>query len=115
VLVVVLVVGRVPASVVHVVDVIAVRHRNVAATLAMDVVMALVHHMAGRFTFVVVILVPPVQVSVVRVVDVILVWDRDVAASFAVGMLVLCVLFVDRARHRSSPPYIFFWGIGSRC
>lgn len=99
-----LVVCRVPASVVHVIDVIAVRHRDVAATLAMNVVVALVHHMAGRFTFVVVILVPPVQVSVVRVVDVIPVWDRDVAASFAVGMLMLGVLFVDRACHRSSPP-----------
>jgi len=104
VFVVVAVVGRVPAPVVHVIDVIAVRHRDVAATLAVDVVMAFVHRVAGRFTFVVVILVSPVQVSVVCVVDVIPVWDRDVAASFAVGMLMLFVLFVDSARHRSSPP-----------
>jgi hypothetical protein len=76
------------------------------------VVVAFVHRVAGRFTFVVVILVPPVQVSVVRVVDVIPVWDRDVAASFAVGMVVLRVLLMGRARHRSSPPSV---EIGSRC
>lgn len=114
-LVVVPVMGRVPTSVVHVVDMIAVRHSDVAATLAVDVVVSLVHRVAGRFTLVVVILVPPVQVSVVRVVDVIPVWDRDVAASFAVGVLVLCVLLVRHARHRSSPPYILLWGFGSRC
>ena len=104
-LVVVLAVRRVPASIVDVIDVIAVRHRDVTATLTMDVVMVLVHQVARRFTFVVVILVPPVQMAVVRVVDVVPVWDRDVAASFAVGMIVLCVLFVGRNGHRSSPPY----------
>ena len=104
-LVVVLVVSRMPASVVHVVDVIPVGDRDMATALTMDMVMVLVHRVAGCFTFVVVILVPSMKVTVVRVVDVIPVWDRDVAASFAVDMIMLDVLVVGCAGHRLSPPY----------
>ena len=70
-LVVVLVVSRMPASVVHVVDVIPVWDRDMATALTVDMAMVLVHRVAGCFTFVVVILVPSMKVTVVRVVDVI--------------------------------------------
>jgi hypothetical protein len=107
VLVVVLVVRRVAASVVHVVDVITVRDRDVPAAFAMDMVVVLVHHVTGWLTFVVVILVSPMKVAVVRVVDVITVGDRDVAASVAVHMVVLDVGIVGLgcAGHHLSPPY----------
>lgn len=106
-LVVVLVVRRVAASVVHVVDVVAMRDRDMPAAFAMDIVVVLMHHVTGWFTFVVVILVPPMKVAVVRVVDVISVWDRDVAASVAVHMIVLDVGIVGLgcAGHHLSPPY----------
>lgn len=105
VLVVVSAVSRMPASVVHVVDMIPVWDRDMATALTMDVAMVLVHRVAGRFTFVVVILVPSMKVASVRVVDVISVWDRDVAASFAVRMIMVEVLIVGCAGHRLSPPY----------
>jgi hypothetical protein len=108
VLVVVLVVRRVAASVVHVVDVIAVRDRDMPAARAMDMVVVVLMHQVTRWlTFVVVILVAPMKVAVVRVVDVISVWDRDVAASVAVHMIVLDVGIVGLgcAGHHLSPPY----------
>ncbi len=98
-------VSRMPASIVHIVDMIAMRHRDMATPLTVDMVMLLVHRVAGWFTFVVVILVPSMKVAVVGIVDVVPVWDRDVAASFAVHMLMLKVLVVGCAGHRSSPPY----------
>ncbi len=111
-LVVVLAVGRMPASVVHIVDVIPVRDRDMATARTMDMVMVLVHSVAGWFTFVVVILVPAMQVAVVRVVDVIAVRDRDMTASFAVHMIVFGVGVVDCAGHRLSPPSLEVAGAG---
>ena len=102
-LVVVLAVSRVPAPVVHIVDMIPVRDRDVATSFTVDMVMVLVDRVGGWFTFVVVILVLSVKVTVVGVVDVIPVWDRDVAASFAVHMIMCDVLVVGRAAHRFSP------------
>ena len=104
-LVVVLAVSRMPASIVHIVDVIPVWDRDMATALTVGMVMLLVHRMAGWFTFVVVILVPSMKVTVVRVVDVVPVRDGDVAASFAVHMIMLEVLVVGCAGHRLSPPY----------
>jgi hypothetical protein len=98
-----LAVSRVPAPVVHIVDVIPVRDRDMATSFTVDMVMVLVHRVAGWLTFVVVILVPSVKVTVVRVVDVIPVRDRDMAASFAVHMIVCDVLVVGCAGHRLSP------------
>ncbi|BBZ44825.1 hypothetical protein MPRM_21060 [Mycobacterium parmense] len=106
-LVVVLAVSRVPAPVVHIVDVISVRDRDMAASFTVDVVMTFVYRVAGWLTFVVVILVPSVKVTVVRVVDVIPMRDRDMAASFAVHMIVCDVLVVGCAGHRLSPSVRF--------
>jgi hypothetical protein len=105
VLVVVLAVSRMAAPVVHIIDVIPVRDRDMATPVTVDVVMTLVHRMAGCLTFVVVILVLSVKVTVVHEVDVIPVRDRDMAASFAVHMFVFDVLVVDCAGHCCSPPY----------
>ncbi len=104
-LVVVLAVSRMPASVVHIVDMIPVRDGDMATALTVDMVMVLVHRVARWFTFVVVTVVPSMKVTVVGIVDVISVWDRDVATSVAVHMLMLKVLVVGCAGHRSSPPY----------
>lgn len=96
-----------PTTVVHVVDVIAVRHRDMATPGSVGMLMPLVHRVAGWLTFVVVIVVLPMKVPVVHEVDVTPVRDRDMAASFAVQVLVFGVLIVDRAGHRCSPPYRF--------
>jgi hypothetical protein len=103
VLVVVLAVHRVSAPVVHIVDVVAVRDRDVTASLAVHMIVWLVHRVAGRLAFVVVIIVPPMDVTIVHVVDVIPVWDRDVTASLAMCVAVLGVLFVDCLRHFTAP------------
>jgi hypothetical protein len=103
VLVVVLAVSRVPAPVVHVVDMVPVWDRDMATSFTVDMVMMLVHRVAGWLAFVVVILVLSVKVTVVQVVDMIPVWDRDMAASFAVHMIVCDVLVVGGAGHRFSP------------
>jgi len=105
VLVVVLAVSRMAAPVVHIIDVIPVRDRDMAASFAVHVLMTLVHRVAGCLTFVVVILVLSMKVTLVHEVDVIPVWDRDVAASFAVHMFVFEVLVVGCAGHCCSPPY----------
>ena len=104
-LVVVLAVSRMPASVVHIIDVIPVRDRDMATPFTVEVVMIPVHRVAGCLTFVVVILVLSMKVTVVYEIDMIPVWDRDMATSFAVHMIVLGVLVVDCAGHRFSPPY----------
>ncbi len=102
-LVVVLAVSRVPAPVVHIVDMVPVGDRNMATRLTVDMVVMLMHRVAGWLTFVVVILVLSMKVTIVDVVDVIPVWDRDMAASFAMHMIMFDVLVVDCARHRFSP------------
>jgi hypothetical protein len=101
----VLAVRGVPASVVHVVDMIPVRHGHMTATVTVDVVVMFVHRVAGRFAFVVVTVVLSVQVAVVHVVDMVAVRDRDVAASFAVDVVVISVLAVSCSGHCSSPPF----------
>ncbi len=88
-----------PAPVVHVVDVIAVRHCDVATPVAVDVAVVLVHGVAGRLAFVVVAVVLSVQVPVVHEVHVIPVRYRDVAAAVAVDMLVSGVGAVGCAGH----------------
>jgi hypothetical protein len=104
VLVVVLAVSGVPASIVHVVDMIPVRDRDVATPLTVDMVMVLVHRMAGCLAFVVVILVLSMKVTVVDEVDVIPVRDRDMAASFAVHVLMFDVRVVGCGGHCLTPP-----------
>ena len=105
VLVVVVAVSRVPASVVDIIDMIAVRDGDMATPFAVRMVMLLVHRVAGWLTFVVVILMLSMKVTVVYEVDMIPVWDRDMATPFAVHMIMLGVLVVGCAGHRFSPPY----------
>ena len=90
----------VPASVVHVVDMIPVRDRDMTTSFTVSVVMVLVHGVAGWLAFVIVAVVLSMDVTVVHVVDVIPVRDRDVTASFAVFMAVFAVLVVGCAGHR---------------
>jgi hypothetical protein len=104
VLVVVLVVNGVPAPVMHVVDVIPVWDRNMAASFTVNMIMSLVYRVAGWLAFVVVIPVLSMKVTVVHVVDMIPVWDRDVTASFAMQMVMFEVFVVDCGRHDSSLP-----------
>ena len=99
-LVVVVAMSGVPASVVHVVDMIPVRDRDMTTSFAVSMVMSLVHGVAGGLAFVIVAVVASMDVTVVHVVDVIPVRDGDVTASFAVFMAVFAVLVVGCAGHR---------------
>ena len=103
-LVVVLAVRGVPAPVVHVVDMVPVRHGHMTAAVTVDVVVILMHGVARRFAFVVVTVVLSVQVTVVHVVNMVAVRDRDVAASFTMDVVVINVLAVSCGGHRFSPP-----------
>jgi hypothetical protein len=100
VLVVVLAVSSVPAAIVDVVGVIAVRDRHVAAALAVHMVVLLVHRVLRRgLTFVVVAVVPSMQVTVVHVVDVVAMRDRDMSAAVPVDMVMAGVLLVSFVAH----------------
>lgn len=91
-LVVVSVVLGVPATVVDVIDMVTVRDGNMAASVAMGMVMAFVSSVLGGFAFVVMPAMRFVQVPVVDVVNMVTVWDGDVAAPFAVLVVVRRVL-----------------------
>lgn len=102
-LVVVIVVSCVPAPVVNVVDVIAMRDGHMSAALAVNMVMTLMHSMpAGRLAFVVVVVVRSMKMTVVHIVDVIAMRDRYVAAPFAVDMVMADMLLVCSG-HRFLP------------
>jgi hypothetical protein len=101
VLVVVVAVSGVPAPVVNVVNVIAVRNGHMATAVAVNMPMLRVHLVLGRrLTFVVVVGVSSMQVTVVHVVDVIPVRHRDMPAAIAVGVGVIGMLFVSCIGHR---------------
>jgi uncharacterized protein (DUF1330 family) len=96
VFVVVLAVSCVPAAIVNVVDVIAVRDGHMAAPFAVNMGMTLMHGVAARgLAFVVVIVVRSMKMTVVHIVDVITVGDRDMPAPFAMGV-VMVGMFVVR-------------------
>jgi hypothetical protein len=80
------VVGRVPVTVVHVVQVVAVRHRHVSAALPVRMGVAGVFTVFVGLALVRVPLVVAVQVTVVHVVDVVAVRHRHVPAALAVRM-----------------------------
>lgn len=102
VLVVVFVVSRVPASVVDVIDVIAMRDGHMATALAVDMGVVLMHRVvAGSLTFVEMIAVPSMQMTVVDVVDMIAVRDRDMPTTIPMNMVVAGVLSVRFLRHKS--------------
>jgi hypothetical protein len=73
----------VAATVVDVVDVIAVRNCDVAATFAMSMVMVVMSGVLMRFTLVVVAVMRLVKMPIVDVIDMVAMWDGDVAASLA--------------------------------
>jgi hypothetical protein len=81
-------VSGVPASVVDVVDVVAVWHADVAAARAVLVRVVVVSRVAGGLAFVGVSLVRPVQVPIMGVVDVVAVRHGHMAASRPVSMIV---------------------------
>lgn len=104
-LVVVVAVGGVPMPVVDVVHMVAVRHRDVPTSLAVDVVVGVVAVVPRGLALVEVPVVGAVQMSVVGVVHVVAVGDGDVAASLAVYVAVSRVLGVCR-RHDPHPSSI---------
>jgi hypothetical protein len=102
VLVVVLAVSRVPAPIVDVVDVIGMRDGHMAAPVAVNMVVSLMHRVAaaGGLAFVVMIVVRSMQMSVVHIVDVIVVRNRDMPAPFAMDVVMLEMLVVRCIGHR---------------
>jgi hypothetical protein len=106
VLVVVVAVSCVTAAVVDVVDVITMRDRHVATTIAMNMLVRRMHLMlAGGLAFVVVIVVPSMEVTVVQIVDVIPMRDGNMPAAFAMDVGVIDVFVVNCLGHRFSPPF----------
>ena len=98
--------GRVPVSVVDVVDVVGVRDRHVPASVAVGVVVPAVLFVAGRFAFVEVTVVRAVQVTVVHVVDVIAVRHPDVPTALTVHVGVFAVLNMAGSHaHKAAPPH----------
>ncbi|REH35667.1 hypothetical protein BCF44_11755 [Kutzneria buriramensis] len=98
VLVDVVAVDGVSVAVVHVVDVVAVRHRDVPTALAVNVPVRVVDGVVGRLALVDVPLVRAVQVTIVGVVDVVAVRECDMTAALTVNVFVAGVLDVSR-RH----------------
>lgn len=103
VFVVMIAVLGVPAPVVNVVDMIAVRNRNMTAAFAVSVVMPLVYCVSAvrRIALVIVIVVAPVKMSVMRVVNVVTMWHRHMSTAVPMGMGVIDV-FVVGGCHCSS-------------
>jgi hypothetical protein len=89
VLVVMFAVSGVPTTIVDVVDVVAVRDRDMPAALAVGVAVVLMDHVPRRgLTFVVVPVMLSMKVTVVNVVDVIAVRDGNMPAALPMGVIV---------------------------
>ncbi|MEV5754483.1 hypothetical protein AB0L00_42305 [Actinoallomurus sp. NPDC052308] len=86
--------GGMPASIMDIVDVIAVRHAHMAAALTVPMWMVIMLEMAGGFAFVDVSVVRSVKMPVVGIVDMVAVRHGDMPASLPVGMGVAGVLSV---------------------
>ncbi|MCO5968283.1 hypothetical protein [Actinoallomurus soli] len=86
--------GGMPASIMDIVDVIAVRHAHVATVLTVPMWMVAMLDMAGGFAFVDMVAVRPVQMPVVGIVDMVAVRHGDMPASLPVRMGVAGVLSV---------------------
>jgi hypothetical protein len=106
-------VRSVPVAVVHVVGVVAVRHRDVAALGPVLVVVTLVSRvLATDLALVHVVAVDAMDVAVVRVVSVVAVRHRDVTAALPVGVLVASVRGVlNRTGHAGNPPVTMRRGV----
>ncbi len=87
----------VPVALVDVVHMPLVRYGDVAAALAVLVVMPLMSDVVGVRTLVDVTVVGAMQVTVVRVVGVVVMRYGDVAAALAMSVLVVLVLAVRDA------------------
>ena len=85
------VVGGVAVIVMHVVDVVAMLHRHVAAARLVLVLMGFMHNMDHVVALVVVAIVRPVDVAVVKVVRVVSMPKRGMPAVWAVLMGVVGV------------------------
>jgi hypothetical protein len=97
-------VGRVPVSVVHVVGVIAVRHRYVTAVRPVLVGVTLVRNVGRLGALVHVVTVRMVDMAVMCVIGVIAMRNRHVTAARSVGVLVARVCRMrKRVRHRTRP------------
>jgi len=92
-----------PVAVVHIVDVVPMRHRRVAAAVTMTVVMAEVFDVAAGLALVPVSVVLAVQVTVVGVVEVVFVLDPRMPALGAVAVGMPGVLVMGGCRHDASP------------
>lgn len=91
-----------PAPVVNVVDMIAVRNCNMTAAVAVSVVMPLMYCVAAvGVALVIVIVVAPVKMTVMRVVNVVTMWHCHMSAAVPMGMGVIDV-FVVGGCHCSS-------------
>ncbi|GAD85493.1 hypothetical protein NCAST_31_01890 [Nocardia asteroides NBRC 15531] len=99
--VVVTVVGRVPMAVVDVVDVVAVRYRDMAAARAVRVLVRGALDVRRGLALVEVAVVFAMQVPVVDVVHVVAVRNRDMPTAGAVDVGVFRMLYVCRC-HRLS-------------
>ncbi len=97
-------VSGMPTTIVDVVDVVAVRDRDMPAALAVGVAVVLMDHVAGRgLTFVVVTVMLSMKVTVMYIVDVTAVRDSDMPAAFPMGVVmaqVLRVCFGSHGLHR---------------
>ena len=102
-IVVVVPVSGVAVTVVQVVDVVAVRHRDMAATLTVGVVVTLVRDVGAGLALVEMPVVGAVQMAVVHVVDVVAMGYGDVAATLAVSVRVVGVFGVRGGHHRVLP------------
>lgn len=105
-------VDRVAVSIVDVVDVVLVRHGDMAAVAAVLVLMPLMDHVLGSGALVHMILMHPVDVVIVHVVGVIGMRERHMAASVTVDVRMVGVRAVfSRSGHWQRP---FSYGITQR-
>lgn len=92
----------VTTTIVDIVDVISVRHSDMAAAGAVGMVVALVHRVFINLALVEMPVMGLVQVPVVDIVDVISVRDRNMAAAITMQMVVVAVFGVGSS-HRDRP------------
>lgn len=96
--------SSVPTSIVDVVNVIAVRDGNVAAAIAVNVIMMFMNGMTGRLTLVVMAAVLPMNMTIVQIIDVAIVRYRHVAASISMYVVMPEVFLMKGVRHGSHRP-----------
>jgi hypothetical protein len=93
-------VSRVPTTIVDVVDVVAVRDRDMPAAFAVGVAVALMDHVSRRgLAFVVVTVMLSMKVTVMYIVDVIAVRDRDMPAAVPMDVIMARMLSVCFGAH----------------